>query len=114
MPTDKDLNQLIINKLTQQQYDSIANPSADEIYVLTDGKVSADDVDDTNTTNKFVTSTEKTTWNAKEDNSNKVTTIDTSNPSSTKYPSESAVVTYVSGIVGNIATILDSINGEVV
>lgn len=65
MATDKDLNQFVINKLTQQQYDSIVSPSEDEMYFITDGKVSADDVDDTNSTNKFVTSSDITTWNGK-------------------------------------------------
>lgn len=67
MATDKDLNQFVINKLTQQQYDSIVSPSEDEMYFITDGKVSADDVDDTNSTNKFVTSSDITTWNGKQD-----------------------------------------------
>lgn len=52
--------------------------------------------------------------NLKENVANKVTTIDTSSPSTTEYPSESAVVSYVSGIVGGINTVLDSINGEVI
>ena len=42
-------------------------------------KLSADNVDDTNTTNKFVTSTEKSTWNGKADN----TTISTDTTSTT-------------------------------
>lgn len=52
--------------------------------------------------------------NLKENVANKVTTIDTSSPSTTEYPSESAVVSYVSGILGGINTVLDSINGEVI
>ena len=42
-------------------------------------KLSADNVDDTSTTNKFVTSTEKSTWNGKADN----TTISTDTSSTT-------------------------------
>ena len=78
-------------------------------------------------THRTVTDSEKATWSAKADAgtvvgylaqkenvSNKVTSIDTSSPSNSEYPSESAVVTYVSGLVGNINTILDTINGEVI
>lgn len=46
----------------------------------------------------------------KEDTSNKTTTIDTTTPSNTEYPSESAVVTYVSGIVGDIESILETLD----
>lgn len=34
---DKKINNLIINELTQAQYDSIENPSEDEWYLITDG-----------------------------------------------------------------------------
>lgn len=114
-------------------------------------KLSSDLVDDSNNGNKFVTTSEKQTWNSKyekpsggipktdlesavqislgkadtalqshqdisgkEDKTNKTTTIDTSNPSNDKYPSESAIVSYVNDIIGNINTILDDINGEVI
>ena len=49
-------------------------------------KLSADLVDDTSTTNKFVTAADKTTWNSKESASNKVTSIDSSS-TNTQYPS---------------------------
>ena len=64
--TDTNLTQLVINKLTKAQYnEGIIND--DELYFVTDGKISADEVDDSTTTNKFVTSTEKQTWNNKSD-----------------------------------------------
>ena len=50
----------------------------------------------------------------KEDASNKVTLIDSTSPSNTKYPSESAVVTYMNIVVGDINTTLDMINGTVI
>lgn len=42
---------------------------------------------------------------------NKITTISTSNPSTYKYPSESAVINYVSNIVGDIESVLNNILG---
>lgn len=64
--TDTNLTQLVINKLTEAQYnEGIINDN--ELYFVTDGKISADDVDDNNTVNKFVTSAEKQTWNNKSD-----------------------------------------------
>lgn len=65
--TDKDLKQFVINKLSTSQYNSIQNPSDDELYVLTDSNLSSDDVDDTNAINKFVTSADITNWNGKQD-----------------------------------------------
>lgn len=50
----------------------------------------------------------------KEDVANKVTLIDSTSPSNTKYPSESAVVTYMNIVVGDINTTLDMINGTVI
>lgn len=47
--------------------------------ITSQNKLDADNVDDTNTTNKFVTSTEKSTWNSKQDN----TTISTDTTSTT-------------------------------
>ena len=77
--------------------------------ITSDNKLSADLVDDTNSTNKFVTSAEKTTWNnksdfsgnyndltnkpnltLKEDKSNKVTEID-EDSTDTEYPSAKCV-----------------------
>lgn len=112
-------------------------------------KLSADYVIDTTTTNKFVTASDKTAWNAKydkpsggipstdlasavqtslgkadtalqsaditgkEDTSNKSTTI-TSSSTDTQYASAKAVYTYVTSVVGDINSVLDEINGEVV
>lgn len=55
-----------------------------------------------------------TAISGKENVSNKVTTIDTTSPSNTNYPSESAVVTYMNNVVGAINTTLDDINGVVI
>lgn len=66
MPTDTELDNLVINQLTQAQYNG-ATINNNELYFVTDGKISADDVDDSNATNKFVTASDKTNWNAKQD-----------------------------------------------
>ena len=49
----------------------------------------------------------------KEDSTNKVTSLSSSS-TDVEYPSAKAVADYVSGIVGDINTILDEINGEVI
>ena len=72
-------------------------------------KLSADLVDDTNSTNKFVSSTEKRSWNAKENASNKVTSL-TSSSTDTQYPSAKAVYDYVGDVVGDIDTLLAELN----
>lgn len=36
MPTDTTVNNLVINKLTKAQYDTIQNPSNTEIYLVPD------------------------------------------------------------------------------
>lgn len=36
MPTDKELNELIVNKLTRKQYEGIESPSDTELYFVTD------------------------------------------------------------------------------
>ena len=46
------------------QYDN-ATVSDNELYFITDGEISADDVDDSTSTNKFVTASDITTWNGK-------------------------------------------------
>lgn len=66
MPTDTEIDNLVINQLTQAQYNG-ASINNNELYFVTDGKISADDVDDSNATNKFVTASDKTAWNAKQD-----------------------------------------------
>lgn len=53
-------------------------------------KLASDLVDDTNQTNKFVTASEKTNWNNKENSSNKVTSISSSS-TDTQYPSAKCV-----------------------
>lgn len=53
--TDTNVQNLIINKLTQAQYDGIANPSDTELYLIPDngstGEVSIDDITITQNTN---------------------------------------------------------------
>lgn len=51
---------------------------------------------------------------SKEDTSNKTSDISSNTSSTTKYPSTKGVADYVDGIVGDINTILDNINGEVI
>lgn len=65
------------------------------------------------TTTFTVTNGETQDISGKEDKSNKVTSI--SNQSTdTQYPSALAVYNYVDGIVGDISSIIDDINGEVI
>lgn len=87
--------------------------SANQGKVLNDGKqdkidatnkLSADLVDDASTTNKFVTSSEKTTWSAKESTSNKVTSLSSSS-TDTQYPSAKCVY----DLIGDVETLLSSI-----
>ena len=65
-------------------------------------KLSADLVDDTSSTNKFVTSAEKTSWNAKEDASNKVTSL-TSSSTDTQYPSAKTVYNALQNLSSSVA-----------
>ena len=58
--SDTYLNHLIINKLTEAQYNG-ATIDDNQLYFVTDGKISADDVDDRTSVNKFVTSGDKST-----------------------------------------------------
>ena len=66
MPQDTEIDNLVINQLTTAQYNG-ATINNNELYFVTDGKISADDVDDSNATNKFVTYADKQNWNAKQD-----------------------------------------------
>ena len=66
MPTDINLTPLVINQMTSSQYSQASIP-ATELCFLTDENISADDVDDTNSTNKFVTASDIATWNGKQD-----------------------------------------------
>jgi hypothetical protein len=80
MSQDTNVNNLIINKLTKAQYDNIQNPSATELYLVTD------DVG--------ITSSEITTilGYIPENVTNKVTSISSSS-TDTQYPSAKAVYT---------------------
>lgn len=89
MATDTTTTQLIVNKLTKAQFAAIEVKSATELYEITDcahyteaemaqllaakqnlitadAKLDADLVNDTDSTNKFVTVTEKEAWNDKQ------------------------------------------------
>ena len=68
-------------------------------------KLSSDLVDDTNNTNKFVSASDKTNWNAKLDSS-KVKNVN-STTAGDVYD-----VRYINTLIGDIATALDTINGE--
>lgn len=91
-------------------------------------KLSSDLVDDTNKTNKFVTSSEKTTWNSKsdfsgsypdltnkpdlsvyEETTNKVISLSGSS-TDTQYPSAKCVYDYIEEKIGDIGAILDSLD----
>lgn len=72
-------------------------------------KLSSDLVDDSLSTNKFVTASDITNWNGKENSSNKVTSLSSSS-TDTQYPSAKCVY----DLIGDIDTALDAINGEVI
>ena len=72
--------------------------------ITSNNKLASDLVDDTNSANKFVTTSEKNVWNNKEDKSNKVTTL-SSNSTDTQYPSAKCVY----DIIGNVETLLGGI-----
>ena len=118
--------------------------------ITSSNKLVSDLIDDTNSGNKFVTTSEKQTWNnkydkpnagipktdlassvqtsldkadtalqqhqdisGKENISNKVTSI-SSQSTNTQYPGALAVYNYVNTTIGDINTVLDSINGEII
>lgn len=58
--------------------------------ITSQNKIASDLVDDTNSTNKFTTTSEKATWNSKENAENKVTSLD-ENSTNTQYPSAKCV-----------------------
>lgn len=64
--------------------------NAKEDKITTTNKLDADLVDDSNSTNKFVTEEDITYWDNKEDRSNKVTEINSSS-TDTEYPSAKCV-----------------------
>lgn len=73
---------------TKSETDALLNDKQDVIDI--DNMLSSDLVDDTNSTNKFVTQADITNWNNKEDKSNKVTEINSSS-TDTQYPSAKCV-----------------------
>lgn len=70
-------------------------------------KLSADLVDDTSTTNKFVDAEEKATWNAKQ---NALTFDTTPTENSTNPVTSGGIKTYVDTIVGDIESILEELD----
>ena len=75
--------------------------------ITSSNKLSSDLVDDTNKTNKFVTATEKTTWNNKQ---NALTFDTTPTSGSTNPVTSGGIYTYI----GGINEVIDLINGEVI
>lgn len=73
---------------TKGETNSLLNQKEDKI--TTTNKLDADLVDDSNSTNKFVTEEDITYWDNKEDKSNKVTEINSSS-TDTQYPSAKCV-----------------------
>ena len=72
-------------------------------------KLSADLVDDTSSTNKFVSSSDITNWNSKQ---NALTFDTTPTSDSTNPVTSGGIYTYVNTIVGDISSAIDLINGE--
>lgn len=94
---------------TKGETDTLINAKQDTID--SSHKLSADLVDDTSTTNKFVTSGEKSTWNGKQDT---LTFDDTPTANSNNPVKSGGIKTYVDTIVGDINSALDIINGEII
>lgn len=87
---------------TKSESDSLLN--AKQNTIDSTHKLNSDLVDDTNQTNQFVTTSEKQTWNNKENTTNKVTSISSSS-TDTQYPSAKCVY----DIVGNINSVLETL-----
>lgn len=78
--------------------------------ITSTNKLNADLVDDTNSTNKFVSASDITNWNNKQ---NALTFDTTPTSGSTNPVTSGGIYTYINTIVGDINTALDTINGEV-
>lgn len=79
--------------------------------ITSTNKLNADLVDDTNSTNKFVSSSDITNWNNKQ---NALTFDNTPTSGSNNPVTSGGIYTYINTIVGDINTALDTINGEVI
>jgi hypothetical protein len=79
--------------------------------ITSSNKLSSDLVDDTNSNNKFVSASDITTWNNKQ---NALTFDTTPTNGSTNPVTSGGIYTYVNNIVGDINTALDLLNGEVI
>jgi hypothetical protein len=64
MPTDVQVNNLIINKLSKAQYDSISQPSDTELYLIPD---EIDSIPTANSTNTVTSGGVKLALDAKQD-----------------------------------------------
>lgn len=74
-------------------------------------KITSDYVDDSLANNKFVTTQEKNTWNGKQD----ALTFDNVPTENSNNPVKSGgVYSYVNTLIGDIDSVLDVINGEVI
>lgn len=100
MSVDTNVNGLVINLLTKQQYEGINSPSDTELYLITD--------DIGFTLQEILTVLGYTP----ENNGNKVTTL-TAQSTDTQYPSAKCVYDRIAAIetsIGNIQTALQQIN----
>lgn len=77
--------------------------------ITSTNKLNADLVDATNSTNKFVSASDITNWNNKQ---NALTFDTTPTSGSTNPVTSGGIYTYIDTIVGDINTALDTINGE--
>lgn len=102
--------------------------------ITSSNKLSSDLVDDTNHTNKFVTASDKSTWSAKYDKPSggipktdlasavqtslglADTSVQNSKVKTTNSTTSGDIydVTYINGLIGDIDSALDTINGEVI
>lgn len=97
--------------LTLQNGNTIDIPVGDLINglqseITSQNKLSSDLVDDTNNTNKFVTASEKQTWNGKQ---NTLTFDNTPTQNSLNPVTSGGIYNYINTQIGNISTILESL-----
>ena len=79
--------------------------------ITSSNKLSSDLVDDSSSSKKFVTSSEKTTWNNKQNalSFDTLPTQDSLNP-----VTSGGLYVYFNQTIGDISDVLDAINGEVI
>lgn len=101
MATDTSVSNLVINKMTKAQYESLTNPSTTELYLVPD---EMDTTPTSGSTNPVTSSGIYQAISVFESTSNKVTSI-SSGSTDVEYPSAKCVY----DLVGDIETILASI-----